>query len=66
MRKLLSLVVAAAISAPFLTALGCAEAGNKAYGVIDERNLTQDQQRWVKQHSVDQKGHYNPALHQQA
>ena len=66
MRKFPSINVAAAISAPFLTALGCAEGGNKAYGVTDEQNLTQDQQRWVNQHSVDQKGHYNTILHQQA
>ena len=66
MRKLLSIIVATAISAPLLTAFGCAESGNKPYSLTGEQNLSQDQQRWVNQHSIDEKGHFNPVLHQQA
>ena len=66
MRKLLSIIVATAISAPLLTAFGCAESGNKPYSLTGGQNLTPDQQRWVDQHSIDEKGHYNPVLHDQA
>ena len=66
MKKILSIVVATAISAPFLAASGCAENGNKPYSLTGERSLTADQQRWVDQHSIDEKGHFNPTMHQQA
>ena len=66
MRKLASIIVAMAVSAPLLTAFGCAESGNKPYSLTGEQSLTPDQQRWVNQHSIDQKGHFNPVLHDQA
>ena len=66
MKKLPSVIVAMAIAAPLLTAFGCAESGNKPYSLTGAQNLTGDQQRWVDQHSIDQKGHFNPTLHQQA
>lgn len=66
MRKFLSIIVATVVSAPLLTALGCAEGGNKPYSLTGEQALTPEQQRWVDQHSIDQKGHYNLILRQQA
>lgn len=66
MRKLASIIVTAAVSAALLSAFGCAESGNKPYSLTGEQNATADQQRWVDQHSIDQKGHYNPVLHEQA
>ena len=66
MRKLLSILVAVAISAPLFAALGCADNGNKPYSLTGEQALTADQQRWVDQHSIDEKGHYNLTKHQQA
>lgn len=66
MREFLPIIVAMAISAPMLTAFGCADNGSKPYSLTGEQSLTPDQQRWVDQHSIDQKGHYNPILHQQA
>jgi hypothetical protein len=66
MRKFLSIIAAAVVSAPLLTALGCAEGGNKPYSLTGEQALTPAQRRWVDQHSIDQKGHYNLVLHQQA
>lgn len=66
MKKLRTIIAATAISAPLLTAFGCADNANKPYSLTGEQSLTADQQRWADQHSVDQKGHYNPTLHQQA
>ena len=66
MRKLFSIIVPMAISASLLTAFGCAESGNKPYSLTGEQNLTESQQRWVNQHSIDDKGHFNPVLHQRA
>jgi hypothetical protein len=66
MRKLLSILVAVAVSAPLLTAFGCAENGNKPYSLTGEQGLTADQKRWVDQHSIDEKGHYYLIKHQQA
>jgi len=66
MKKLLAIVVATAVSAPLLTAFGCAEGGNKPASLTGEEGLTADQQRWVNQHSVDNKGHFNLVLHDQA
>jgi len=66
MKKLPSFILAMVVSAPLLTAFGCAESGNKPYSLTGDQNLTDDQRRWVNQHSIDQKGHFNPVLHQQA
>ena len=66
MMKVRTIIVLAGISASLLTALGCTEAGNKPYSLTGEQNLTADQQRWVDQQSIDEKGHYNPVLHQHA
>lgn len=66
MRTILSIIAAAAISAPLLAATGCASNGNEPYRLTGAQNLTPDQQQWVDQRSMDEKGHYNPTLHQQA
>ena len=66
MRKFLSIIMAAAMSAPLLTAFGCADNGNKPYSLTGEQTLTPEQQRWVDKHSIDEKGHYNLTMHQQA
>jgi len=66
MRKLFSFVVLAAVSASMLAAFGCAESANKPYNLTGEQGLALDQQQWVDQHSIDQKGHFNPVLHDQA
>jgi hypothetical protein len=66
MRKFLSIIAAAAVAAPLLTAFGCAEGGNKPYSLTGEQALTPEQQRWVDKHSIDEKGHYNLTMHQDA
>lgn len=66
MSKFASIIVGMVVSAPLLTAVGCADSGSKPYSLTGEQNLTEDQRRWVNQHSIDQKGHFNPILHQQA
>lgn len=66
MRKLLSILAGVAISAPLLTAFGCADNGNNPYSLTGEQSLTPEQQRWVDQHSIDEKGHYNLTKHQEA
>jgi hypothetical protein len=68
LKKLLTVTVLGLATATPLLAGGCASDNDKgAYGLTGtESQLTADQQRWVNQHSVDQKGHFNPILHQQA
>ena len=50
-----------------LLAAGCAsETTTRPYSLTGYHELTADQQRWVDQNSIDQKGHYNPTMHQEA
>jgi hypothetical protein len=66
MKKIFPTVVLVAMSSSVLLASGCAESANRPDSPMAESSLTPDQQRWVSQHSIDQKGHFNPVLHQQA
>ena len=66
MRKRLSILVGMAVAASLLTAFGCADNETKPYSLTGEQSLTPEQQRWVDQHSIDEKGHYNLTKHQQA
>lgn len=61
--KLVSVSLFAAVSAAVLAGVGCSSnAGNKPYNLTGEQSVTADQQRWIDQHSIDQKGHWNPQL----
>lgn len=65
--KLVTAAILGVASASTLLATGCASEGQKQpYSLTGEQSLTAGQQRWVDQHSIDEKGHYNPTMHQQA
>jgi len=54
------------VAASALLAVGCADSANKPYHLTGNQNVTPEQQTWIDQHSIDQKGHYNSVMAQRA
>jgi hypothetical protein len=64
-RKLITGSLLAVASLSMVLAVGCAESANKPYNLTGQE-LTPEQQRYVDQHSIDSKGHYNSVMTQKA
>jgi hypothetical protein len=66
MRNITRFATLAAVSTLMFGALGCADNGTKPYSLTGDSSFTPEQQQYINQHSIDQKGHWNPQLNEQA